>query len=65
EPTTYLDVDSQSVLLLALKEYKGTIILVSHQPEFVQKLGIDKVLLMPDEKYGYFKEEYLKKVGII
>ncbi len=65
EPTTYLDVDSQSVLLLALKEYKGTIILVSHQPEFVKRLGIDKVLLMPEEKFGYFKEEYLEKVGII
>lgn len=65
EPTTYLDVESQSVLLNALKEYKGTIILVSHQPEFVKKLEIDKVLLMPEEKFGYFKEEYLEKVGAI
>lgn len=65
EPTTYLDVDSQNVLLSALKEYKGTILLVSHQPEFVKKLGIDKVLLMPDEKFGYFKEEYIERVGII
>jgi len=65
EPTTYLDSDSQSVLLSALREYKGTILIVSHQPEFVRKLDIDKVLLMPDEKFGYYKEEYIERVGII
>ncbi|MDX9739053.1 MAG: ABC-F family ATP-binding cassette domain-containing protein [Candidatus Dojkabacteria bacterium] len=65
EPTTYLDPDSQKILLEVLKEYKGTMLLVSHEPEFVRKLGIDKVLLMPDEKYGYFKEEYIDIVGIL
>ncbi len=65
EPTTYLDFDSQNILLSALKEYKGTILIVSHQPQFVKLLEIDKVLLMPDEKYGYFKEEYIERVGII
>lgn len=65
EPTTYLDPDSQKILLEALKEYEGTIILVSHEPEFVKNLGIDKVLLMPEEKYSYFKEEYINLVGIV
>lgn len=65
EPTTYLDPDSQNLLLSALKEYKGTIIMVSHEPEFVRKLGIDKVLLMPEEKASYFKEEYINLVGIV
>lgn len=65
EPTTYLDPDSQKLLLQALKEYKGTIILVSHEPEFVKNLGIDKVLLMPEEKYSYFKVEYINLVGIV
>ncbi|PKN02885.1 hypothetical protein CVU76_02565 [Candidatus Dojkabacteria bacterium HGW-Dojkabacteria-1] len=65
EPTTYLDPDSQRILLEALKEYKGTILLVSHEPEFVRQLGIDKVLLMPEERYSYFKEEYINLVGIV
>ncbi len=65
EPTTYLDFDSQNILLDALKEYKGTILIVSHQPQFVKLLGIDKVLLMPEEKFGYYKEEYIERVGII
>ncbi len=64
EPTTYLDFDSQNMLLSALKEYKGTILIVSHEPQFVKLLDIDKVLLMPEEKFGYFKEEYIERVGI-
>jgi ATP-binding cassette, subfamily F, member 3 len=64
EPTTYLDPDSQKILLTALQEYKGTVIIVSHEPEFVRELGIDKVLLMPQEKYTYFKEEYIQMVGL-
>ncbi len=64
EPTTYLDPKSQNILLETLKLYKGTLILVSHSPDFVKELGIDKVLLMPDEKFTYFKDEYIDLVGI-
>lgn len=65
EPTTYLDPGSQEILLGALQEYKGTILLVSHEPNFVKELGIDKVLLMPEEYFGYYKEEYIDRVGIV
>lgn len=34
EPTNHLDVDAKEELKKALKEFKGTIILVSHEPEF-------------------------------
>ena len=65
EPTTYLDPDSQRVLLEALKEYKGTILIVSHEPMFVKELNIEKVLLMPEERFTYFKDEYIERIGII
>lgn len=65
EPTTYLDPVSQDMLLTALREYKGTLILVSHEPHFVKNLNIQKVLLMPEEHFGYFKEEYIQRVGIL
>lgn len=65
EPTTYLDPQSQEILLNALKEYTGTVIIVSHEPDFVRGLDINKVLLMPEEKYSYFKEEYITRVGIV
>ncbi len=65
EPTTYLDPQSQEILLEALKEYTGTVLLVSHEPEFVRGLEITRVLLMPEEKFTYFKEEYIGRVGIV
>jgi ATPase subunit of ABC transporter with duplicated ATPase domains len=34
EPTNHLDVDAKEELKRALKEYKGSILLVSHEPEF-------------------------------
>lgn len=34
EPTNHIDVDAKAELKRALKEYKGTIIMVCHEPEF-------------------------------
>ncbi len=34
EPTNHLDVDAKAELKKALREYKGTVLLVSHEPEF-------------------------------
>lgn len=36
EPTNHLDVEAKDELKRALKEYKGTILLVCHEPEFYQ-----------------------------
>ena len=36
EPTNHLDVDAKEELQRALKEFKGTILLVSHEPEFYE-----------------------------
>ena len=38
EPTNHLDVDAKEELKRALKEYKGTILLVSHEPEFYRDI---------------------------
>ena len=39
EPTNHLDVDAKAELKRALKEYKGTILLICHEPEFYQGLA--------------------------
>lgn len=39
EPTNHLDVDAKEELKRALKEYKGTILMVCHEPEFYQGLA--------------------------
>ncbi|MEW6066325.1 MAG: ABC-F family ATP-binding cassette domain-containing protein [Bacillota bacterium] len=36
EPTNHLDVDAKEELRRALKEFKGTVVLVSHEPEFYE-----------------------------
>ena len=65
EPTTYLDVMSQRVILEALKTYTGSMIIVSHTEEFIKELKPDKVFLMPEAKMDYWIPEYGDKVGEI
>ena len=43
EPTNHLDVDAKDELKRALLEYKGTIILICHEPEFYEGL-CDRVI---------------------
>lgn len=39
EPTNHLDVDAKAELARALKDYRGSILLVSHEPEFYQQVA--------------------------
>jgi len=50
EPTTYLDVLSQRLILEALKSYKGAMLLVSHTPEFVEELKPSRKFYLPENK---------------
>lgn len=36
EPTNHLDVDAKEELKRALKEYKGSILMVCHEPDFYE-----------------------------
>ena len=38
EPTNHLDVDAKEELKRALKEYRGTLLLICHEPEFYQDI---------------------------
>ena len=39
EPTNHLDVDAKEALLSALQAYKGSILLICHEPEFYEALS--------------------------
>lgn len=41
EPTNHLDVDAKAELKRALQEYKGSILMVCHEPEFYEGLATD------------------------
>ncbi len=65
EPTTYLDVTSQRVILEALKQYKGAMIVVSHTEAFISELEPSRVLLLPENKIDFWHKDYLKRVSEI
>lgn len=63
EPTNHLDIKSKNVLKAALKNYQGTLLLVSHDRDFLQGMT-DKVYEFKDQKIkeylgdiNYFLEE--------
>jgi ATPase subunit of ABC transporter with duplicated ATPase domains len=41
EPTNHLDVEAKEELKRALKEYKGTVLLISHEPEFYNDVATE------------------------
>ena len=41
EPTNHLDVDAKAELKRALQEYRGSILMVCHEPEFYDGLATD------------------------
>jgi ATP-binding cassette subfamily F protein 3 len=68
EPTNHLDMLSISELVDALNEYEGTLVIISHDRDFVDKT-CDKLLYLYDGKayyyagpYSEFKERELTKI---
>jgi ATP-binding cassette, subfamily F, member 3 len=53
EPTNHLDLDSKDVLLEALEDYGGTLIFVSHDRYFVEKLSNRILEVGGGEAHGY------------
>ena len=52
EPTNHLDIASREVLEAALIEYNGTIITVSHDRYFLDRI-IDKLLVVGTDEFGH------------
>ena len=64
EPTNNLDPPSRDAVADALSGWKGAIVFVSHDVEFVEKLEPTKVLLMPDGEVDYFSSSWLDLVSL-
>lgn len=60
EPTNHLDPETQVLIANFFKTYKGTILLVSHNPHFVDKLGIERILLLPSGKIMYYDKKIVE-----
>ncbi len=64
EPTNNLDPASRQSVTDSLSGWKGTIVFVSHDTEFVEQLRPTKVLLMPDGELDYFSNDWLELVSL-
>lgn len=65
EPTNHLDIQSREVLLAALKNFTGTLLLVSHDRHFLRSL-VDRVFEIDHGKMITYEgdyEYYLHKTG--
>ena len=62
EPTNNLDPGSIEALLGALQSYEGTIILVSHDSDFVMQLAPTRVIHLPDGLVSHFAPELVNSI---
>jgi len=53
EPTNYLDRDGLGALVLAIKDYKGGVLIISHNKEFCENVATEKWIM----KGGYLRIE--------
>ena len=66
EPTNHLDIDSREVLEETLSQFEGTLLFVSHDRYFINKIA-DKIIAIENNTiqiyegdYSYYLEEYQK-----
>jgi ATPase subunit of ABC transporter with duplicated ATPase domains len=64
EPTNNLDPMSRAATGAALARWPGSMIVVSHDVEFVEALAPDRVLMMPEGQLDYFSPELVDLVAL-
>ena len=64
EPTNNLDPPSRTGVATALAAWPGSMIIVSHDPEFVEELHPGRVLFMPEGRLDYWEEDFLDVVSM-
>jgi len=64
EPTNNLDPASREAMAAALGEWPGTVVLVSHDTEFVAALQPDRVLMMPDGEFANWTTEFTDLIAL-
>ncbi len=64
EPTNNLDPASREAMADALGAWPGTVVLVSHDTEFVAALEPDRVLMMPDGEFQNWNAEFTDLIAL-
>lgn len=61
EPTNHLDPITRKIIAQTLKEYGGTIIVVTHEIDFLESLGVDRLLTLPSGEINYYEPKIIRK----
>ena len=64
EPTNNLDPASVEAVGRMFRHWEGTVVVVSHEPAFVEALAPTHCLRLPDERYDFWREEDLDIVAM-
>ncbi|MCU1345797.1 MAG: putative transporter ATP-binding protein [Acidimicrobiia bacterium] len=64
EPTNNLDPPSRTAVADALSTWPGSMVIVSHDAEFVERLSPNRVLLMPDGDLDHWSNDLLDLVAL-
>lgn len=57
EPTNHLDSMTQLIISDTFKNYEGTMLVVSHNLDFVDNLNINRMLLLPSGRITYYDRD--------
>ncbi len=60
EPTNHLDPETQEIIGGNFNLFPGTIIVVSHNPSFVEQIGISRMLVLPSGRIETYSRELLE-----
>ena len=60
EPTNHLDPETQMIIADTFKTFPGTMLVVSHNPDFVDNLGIERTLILPSGKIDYYNRKIVE-----
>lgn len=61
EPTNHLDPETQSKISDIFRDYEGTMLVVSHNEDFVRNLQIERMLILPEGKITFYSEDKFDK----
>lgn len=60
EPTNHLDPETQAIIGGNFNLFDGTIIVVSHNPSFVEQIGVTRMLILPTGRIENYSKELLE-----
>jgi ATP-binding cassette subfamily F protein 3 len=61
EPTNHLDIATKKVMAESLSSYGGTLLIVSHDLDFLKHLGVERMLMLPSGRLQFFDEKIVKR----